>query len=885
MQEPKRISPLLDGYSFLSCVSEADGTAVYRMRSDETGITYILTQSRIPASATQVEALILSGAAADEAAAKAYYEEVLVGREKELSLLQQLGPSTGVLACTGFQSEPLEDGVGFLLSTLTQEYQSLSAYMAETAMTHLSALNLGIDLGLALAMLARQDLLPLNVTLDNVFIGPQKHFLFGNLHVANRKELRFGSMPENLLGEFTAPEMFSLTASLNETIDLYALGLILYRIYNGNHAPFADERTSAKEANDLRLQKQPLPTPIYADYELSEIILKACAPEPEDRYQSAEDFCRDLSMYMKRNTITDELIVPPIITDLTEPITEEEMNEPVEPIQFAEASELDADFVSHLSPDQAAPVPAGSDESEATAPDTTAPEDAAPPAKKKLPRWLLISGIVVVLAAFAVALFFYLRPAPVEITGITLKDKGTDYISLSVAYPDDAPALEAVCADSYGNEQRQPLEGSDCTFTGLTPGVQYTVTVQAINGASVRGKRSAMISTDSVTEISAFTVSDVTSNSAQIDLTVQGPEPEEWILHYTSEEGQSASTVFTGHSHTLQNLSAGAAYTLTLEAAPGFTLDGQLEATCTTLNVVDLASFEVTSLSGSEATVSWTYTGTLSGDWTVVCRTANGTELTQTTSGLSATFTGLQEGTSYEFSLETIGLQPSALQPLLCTTADYSIQSLSATATAAGTVSVSWQSLGLPDDAQWLLTYAIAGSEVPSSAVTVTGDSATLENLIPNTTYEITLTSVTDAALEGASTTVTTPEATKFSDYGISNVFLGFFLKPEKETWTYRDLAVSRKEYRPSEGVAFAIEAIYGVSSSDKSVQTLYVVRNADGVPVDYYTGERSWDSMWTKALHVGSLDRTPQTPGVYTLEIYFNGQLVTSKQFTITAE
>lgn len=52
---------------------------------------------------------------------------------------------------------------------------------------------------------------------------------------------------------------------------------------------------------------------------------------------------------------------------------------------------------------------------------------------------------------------------------------------------------------------------------------------------------------------------------------------------------------------------------------------------------------------------------------------------------------------------------------------------------------------------------------------------------------------------------------------------------------------------------------------------------------MDYYTGSAQWHTMWTGSKYLGQLERTPQTPGDYQLEVYFNRQLVRSMTFTIT--
>ena len=101
-----------------------------------------------------------------------------------------------------------------------------------------------------------------------------------------------------MLSSFSAPELFNLVGSIDKTTDIYSVGLILYRIYNGNHGPFEDEKTSAKAADKLRVTGQALPAPMYADYEMTGIILKACAFKPEDRYQTPDELRVELVEYM-----------------------------------------------------------------------------------------------------------------------------------------------------------------------------------------------------------------------------------------------------------------------------------------------------------------------------------------------------------------------------------------------------------------------------------------------------------------------------------------------------------------------------------------------------------------------------------------------------------
>ena len=202
-------------------------------------------------------------------------------------------------------------------------------------MTGLRAVNLGLDLCEALSTCREAGYLFSNLKPENVFLTASGRFQLGDLGLTPLQDLQYASVPEEYLGPYSAPELSDIMAAPNPTIDLYSLGMLLYRIYNGNHGPFEDEHTEPGMADKLRLTGKAMPTPLYADYELSAIILKACAPSPESRFQSPEELKQALTYYMQRNELSDTLIVPPIVTSPLPilPDAEEEAEED-KPVRF-----------------------------------------------------------------------------------------------------------------------------------------------------------------------------------------------------------------------------------------------------------------------------------------------------------------------------------------------------------------------------------------------------------------------------------------------------------------------------------------------------------------------------------------------------------------------
>lgn len=352
MSELKMISPLLDHMQVEKESAGHIGRTCYTLRQTTTGERFVLKRISVPASDSQVRALILSGAYADEAAVHTYYGRVAENIRAELEQGKKLAVSGCYAGALGYQVVPKESGVGYDVYILYPLYISLSDYLSMSAITNLRAINLALDLCDAIAACREAGYLFGNIKPENIYLMPSGRFLLGDLGLVPLEDMKYACLPEDYIGVYSAPELSDITASPNATIDLYSLGMILYRIYNGNHGPFEDENTGEAMADKLRMTGKPLPTPIYADYELAGIILKACAFKQEDRYQTPQEFKQAIALYMQRNEISDTLIVPPIVAS-AEPLAPEAAEEVPEetPMRMTDADALDEDFRQSFSPD------------------------------------------------------------------------------------------------------------------------------------------------------------------------------------------------------------------------------------------------------------------------------------------------------------------------------------------------------------------------------------------------------------------------------------------------------------------------------------------------------------------------------------------------------
>ena len=302
MSEPKLISPLLDGFSMGDAVSEHDGVRCCPALKENSDEKYIVKIISIPASQVQLDALLLTGAYDEPTAALDYFKELAEKTEKEAAALKNLSRLEGFLAYEGIQVVPMDQTrLGYEVYLLSPYRYSLEKYVRRNNMTHQGAINLGIDICNALSAARRAGWIYMDLKPSNIFISENGEYRIGDLGFLELDGLELSSLPAKYRNPYTAPELQDDLGCPNTTADTYSLGLILYQIFNNGVLPQV-----AHPTEDV------LPAPENADYELAEILLKACAPAPRDRWESPVDMGQALVAYMQRNAVTEEPIIPPV---------------------------------------------------------------------------------------------------------------------------------------------------------------------------------------------------------------------------------------------------------------------------------------------------------------------------------------------------------------------------------------------------------------------------------------------------------------------------------------------------------------------------------------------------------------------------------------------
>lgn len=295
MTEAKLISPMLDDFEVGGPISDHDGVRCYPAMRKNSEEKYIVKVISVPASQTKLDALLLTGAYSSKEDALVYFEELANEVAGEKKILDELSQLEGFVPYADIQIVPKDDGTGFDVYLLSEYRLTLERQILKNPLTQLSAVNLGLDLCTALSTCRRSGYLCVDIKPSNIVLTDEKEFRIGDLGFVKLNALQYASLPDKYRSQYTAPEVEDAFSALNETLDIYAVGLILYQVFNAGKLPF-DVPVAPKEKFDA---------PIYAGAEMAEIILKACDPDPTQRWQDPVEMGQAIVNYMQKNGVND----------------------------------------------------------------------------------------------------------------------------------------------------------------------------------------------------------------------------------------------------------------------------------------------------------------------------------------------------------------------------------------------------------------------------------------------------------------------------------------------------------------------------------------------------------------------------------------------------
>lgn len=273
-------------------IGEGSYGKVFELKKSQFGITSksAMKLIRIPKTTAEIREVLSEGM--DEQTVTSYFRDIVERFIREIAIMSEVKGHPHIVACEDYAVQEHEGSVGWDILVRMELLTSFSNYLLENQMTEEKARQLGIEICEALDFCQQKGLIHRDIKPGNIFVDSWGRFKLGDFGVARTLEGSSSGMSKQGTEHYMAPEVFYMRP-YGANVDVYSLGIVLYRLMNENRLPFWPDApapvtfTDKMDALTKRVRGEKLPRPLKGSDAFVEVILKACEADPKERYRTA----------------------------------------------------------------------------------------------------------------------------------------------------------------------------------------------------------------------------------------------------------------------------------------------------------------------------------------------------------------------------------------------------------------------------------------------------------------------------------------------------------------------------------------------------------------------------------------------------------------------
>ena len=292
MTDIKQYEPLWGSWHVESLLGEGSYGKVYKLRREEFSKTYFSAVKLLSIPHNESEIRHYKSEGMSEATLRSHYHTLVSDLVREIEMMSEFKGNSNIVSLEDHKVITKADGIGHDVLIRMELLTSLSDYVMEKPLSHDEVIKLGIHICRVLELFDIKGIIHRDIKPGNIFISQFGDFKLGDFGVARQVERSsVGFTKKTGTETYMAPEVWS-GYDYSSNVDMYSLGIVMYRFLNNNRTPFLPEHPQSimpkdrDEAMNRRMQGETLPEIKGISAELDEILLTACNFDPNARFVS-----------------------------------------------------------------------------------------------------------------------------------------------------------------------------------------------------------------------------------------------------------------------------------------------------------------------------------------------------------------------------------------------------------------------------------------------------------------------------------------------------------------------------------------------------------------------------------------------------------------------
>jgi serine/threonine protein kinase len=230
-----------------------------------------------------------------------YYKPMAERLYSEIRVMQNLQGASGIVLYLDHEMREMKDRAGWEICIRMEYLTPLNEWIYAHGISVRQVLSIAVQLSIALAECASLGVIHRDIKESNILLDAKGRTKLGDFGIS--KNLEGTEMASTFAGthDYMAPEVIN-RQKYDFHADMYSLGVVVFRLLNGGRMPFTPENYTVDdmEMSRQRLQKGDiLPDPQFGGSACGELLRKACAYDPKDRFQDFQTLQTSLEQLMK----------------------------------------------------------------------------------------------------------------------------------------------------------------------------------------------------------------------------------------------------------------------------------------------------------------------------------------------------------------------------------------------------------------------------------------------------------------------------------------------------------------------------------------------------------------------------------------------------------
>ena len=310
----KKHEPFFGSWHIVRELGEGSFGKVFEIEREDFGEIYksALKVLTVPSKESELKSVMNNGL--DVESATEYFEGVVKDIVSEIVLMSKFKGTSNIVSYEDHQVIPHKDGIGWDILIRMELLTPLFDHFKVNPLRQKDVIQLGIDICNALELCQKHSIIHRDIKPENIFVSEFNDYKLGDFGIARTIEKTTSGLSKKGTYNYMAPEVYR-GDEYGSSVDIYSLGITMYRLLNNNRAPFFPpypekvKHSDGENAIKRRMGGEQIPPPSAADDLLTTVILKACAFSPTDRYTSPVAMRQDLEAISseKNNSLASDL--------------------------------------------------------------------------------------------------------------------------------------------------------------------------------------------------------------------------------------------------------------------------------------------------------------------------------------------------------------------------------------------------------------------------------------------------------------------------------------------------------------------------------------------------------------------------------------------------